>query len=377
MKRISILGSTGSIGRQALQVVDHFKEQFEVVALAAHSNIDLLQEQIARYRPKFVALFSEEQALALKKRGVSCPVEGGMSGVKAVAAAESDLVIASISGTLGIEPTLAAIEAGRPVALANKETLVSAGQLIMPRAAAKGVEILPVDSEHNALFQCLHGSKIADVDKLWLTCSGGPFYGRTKKELEHVTLEDALQHPKWQMGVKNTIDSSTLMNKGLEVIEAHWLFQMPLKKIDVVVHPEALFHSFVSFCDGSILGQMNEPSMIIPIQYAMTYPERFPSFLSPFDFKKAFNLHFSPPDLEAFPALKIAYDALQAGHSYPAYMNAANEILVARFVSREIRWHEIAEKLQTLLQRHSSASVASIESVLAIDAAARADALLV
>ncbi|MFV0339463.1 MAG: 1-deoxy-D-xylulose-5-phosphate reductoisomerase [Parachlamydiaceae bacterium] len=375
MKSISILGSTGSIGTSALEVIRHLGPEYQVTALAACSNIDLLQEQIKEFRPKLVAVFDEDKAVELKMRLPNQQIISGLEGILAAAAQpEANVVLSAISGTIGMAPTFEAVKAGKVLALANKEALVSGGSLLIDLAKKKNVPILPVDSEHSALFQCLQGNSIQSVNRLILTASGGPFRSFNLEELRAVTPEKALKHPNWSMGRKITIDSSTLMNKGLEVIEAHWLFDVPLDKIEVVVHPQSIIHSLVEYVDGSMLAQMSEPTMIVPIQYALTYPERKLGLLKPFDFIRHGKLEFSCPDLVKFRALKLAYDAIREGQSLPCYMNAANEVLVYRFLNHEIGWLEIAEKLETLMQKHEKTPVASLEEIVVIDNQARREA---
>lgn len=376
MKRIAILGSTGSIGQSTLKVVRHLGDAVQVIALAAGSNIDCLEQQAHEFHPEIIAVYNKDKALELQKRLPHIEVVGGMEGLEAVAAYHNaNFVVSAITGTLGLVPTLAAIEAGKDVGLANKEALVSGGALVMSRAKEKGVNILPIDSEHSALFQCLNGEKRASVRRLILTASGGPFRAYSSDQLQGITVDDALKHPTWSMGAKVTIDSSTLMNKGLEVIEAHWLFDMPLEKIDVVVHPQSVIHSMVEYIDNSILAQMGETDMVVPIQYAITYPERLKGSLQQFDFLKNDTLQFFAPDKERFRCLQLAYDAIQEGGSLSCYMNAANEVLVNRFLNREISWQQIATRLDTLMQRHHTESIASLETVLAVDHQARQEAL--
>lgn len=375
-KKISILGSTGSIGKSALQVISHLGEGYEVVALAAHSNIDLLEEQIRKYKPKIVGVYDEASAMRLKMRLPDCPIIPGMEGLKAVAKFdEANFVLSSITGTAGLIPTIEAIQSGKDVALANKEALVSGGELVMRLVKEKGVRLLPVDSEHSALFQCLQGNASNTIRKLILTASGGPFRNFSQEKLASIDVEQALNHPNWKMGPKVTIDSSTLMNKGLEVIEAYWLFGIPLNQIEVVVHPQSIIHSMIEYSDGSIMAQMGEPLMLVPIQYALTYPERRPGLLKPFDFIRHGKLEFEIPDLIKFPCLSLAYEALKKGGSLPCFMNAANEVLVERFINKEISWQEIGQKLESLMERHLNLPVPSIESILDVDRQARRCAL--
>lgn len=361
MKKIAIIGSTGSIGRNTLKIIRHLKDRFQVVGLAAGANDALLAEQVAEFKPEAVALYDQEKA----------DVHGWLSGIDGVAQVAShpdaDFVVSAMTGTLGLIPTMAAIEAGKDVGLANKEALVSGGALVMAAVREKGVRLLPIDSEHSAIFQCLNGEDLKSVGRLILTSSGGPFRTLPKEELASVTVDQALRHPTWSMGPKVTIDSSTLMNKGLEVIEAHWLFSIPVDRIDVVVHPESIIHSMVEFQDGSMMAQMGEPEMTTPIQYALTYPERCPGILKPFDFTKHGTLHFMAPDRQSFRCLDLAYQAIRSGGSYPCFMNAANEVLVNRCLAREITWYDIGVKLDKLMQSHENQKITSLDLVLEID----------
>lgn len=375
MKKIAILGSTGSIGESTLRVIRHLKKEFTVTALAAKSNIDLLESQAKEFQPQLIAVFDEDKALELKKRLPNIKVVAGMDGLKEVAAQSSaDFVVSAMSGTLGLVPTVAAIQAGKNIGLANKEALVSGGALVMRLAKEKGIQLLPIDSEHSAIFQCLNGEKQAEVNRIIITASGGPFRNFTTEQLASVTVDQALCHPTWKMGPKVTIDSSTLMNKGLEVIEAHWLFNMPIEKIEVIVHPQSIIHSMVEYTDGSIIAQMGEPSMIVPIQYALTYPHRRPGLLPKFDFIKNNTLQFYPPDLLKFPCLRLAFEAIKKGGSLSCYMNAANEILVHQCLARKISWQDIPRKLEALMSNHSITPINSLQDALAIDALARQEA---
>ena len=376
MQQLAILGSTGSIGVNALNVARHLSDQFKVTTLAAGRNIDLLEQQIHEFSPEVVAVYDEQAAKELKGRlSGTTRVVAGMEGLLEVAAYDGvDFVVSAITGTIGLQPTLAAIEAGKNVGLANKESLVSGGELVMKRVKEKGVNLLPIDSEHSALFQSLHSGKKSEVQRLILTASGGPFRSHTAEQLQQVTADEALNHPNWKMGPKVTVDSSTLMNKGLEVIEAHWLFDIPMEKIDVVVHPQSIIHSMVEFNDGSIIAQMGEPDMIVPIQYAMTYPDRLPGTLPRFDFTKSRSLEFHQPDRLKFRCLQLAFDAIHEGGSLPCYMNAANEVLVDRFLARQIEWHEIGTTLENLMTRHQIQRNLDLESLLAIDSLARTEA---
>jgi 1-deoxy-D-xylulose-5-phosphate reductoisomerase len=374
MKRLAVLGSTGSIGTSTLHVARHLKEEVSIVALAAHSSIDLLEAQAREFQPQLLAVYDEAKALELQKRVPHIPVMAGMEGLKAIAShGDVDMVIAAMSGMIGLEPTLAAIESGKDIGLANKETLVAGGQLVMAQVAAKGVSLIPIDSEHSAIFQCLKNEPLKFVDRIILTCSGGPFLHLSDEELQRVTVDKALSHPTWKMGAKITIDSSTLMNKGLEVIEAHWLFGLDKAKIDVVIHPQSIIHSMVEFIDGSMLAQLSDPSMIVPIQYAITYPERSRGTHPRFNFSKLIDLKFMPPRLDRFRCLQLAYDAIDAGGSMPCYMNAANEVLVSKFLAGAISWAAIATSLERLMQRHEVSKVHTLPDILAVDKQARRD----
>lgn len=375
MKRITLLGSTGSIGKNTLEVVRHLKENFKVTALAARDNIDLLEAQAKEFQPQIIAVFNEEKGHLLQKKLPSIPIVCGMEGLKTVASfSNSDMMVSAISGTLGLQPTLAAILAGKSVALANKESLVSGGSLIMKYAQEKGVPILPIDSEHSAIFQCLNGENISSVRRLILTSSGGPFRNYTKDMFENISSEQALCHPTWKMGPKVTVDSSTLMNKGLEVIEAHHLFGLPLSQIEVIIHPQSTIHSMVEFIDHSILAQMGDPTMITPIQYALTYPNRTKGMNQPFDFLKHQKLEFYHPNYSLFRCLRLAFEATKIGGSMPCYMNAANEILVYRFLSHEISWIQIGVFLEQLMEKHQVRPINSVEDILDIDNEARREA---
>lgn len=346
MKHIAILGSTGSIGKQTLNIVDQNKDDLKVVALAAGSNINELEHQARKYRPSIVAVWDQEKAADLKQRlsDIEVDVYSGMDGLLAVATAEkAEMLVTAIVGMIGIRPTIAAIEAGKDIALANKETLVTAGHIIMPLAKKHNVRILPVDSEHSAIFQSLNGERGNKIDKIILTASGGPFRGKTYEELEKVTVEDALKHPNWSMGKKITIDSSTMVNKGLEVMEAKWLFDVSLGQIEVVVHPQSILHSAVQFMDGAIIGQMGTPDMRLPILYALFYPERRTLYAEELDLFSVGTMTFERPDMETFFGLSLAYDAADAGGNVPTIYNAANEKAVAMFLDGRISYVEIPE----------------------------------
>jgi len=372
MKRLVILGSTGSIGTQTLEVVSLFPDQFEIVGLAAHSNDALLQKQIDTYRPKKVALFDKERSSFLQ----GCKVVYGQEGVEEVAAMEADITVVATMGITGLPLTLQAIKAGNTIALANKEVLVAAGELVMQRARDRGVQILPIDSEHSALFQCLHNEPIDRVERLILTASGGPFWQRERSFLD-IDVEQALSHPTWKMGKKITIDCSTLMNKGFEVIEAHHLFGVSIEKIDIVIHPQSIIHSLVEFVDGSTIAQMSKPSMLLPIHYALFYPLRKATPFPRLNLTQISRLEFFTPDEQRSPCLALAYTALRLGGDTPCYLNGANEILVERFLKKELRWQDIASKLEKLMNGHTHSKIESVEQIYAIDREARDKAALV
>ena len=375
MKKISILGSTGSIGTQTLDVVRANRDKFEVVAISANSSINLLLEQIKEFKPKYVAVYNEASAKVLKEMipsDINIEVLSGMEGLVAISSLdEIDVLLTAIVGMIGLVPTLEAIKKGKTIALANKETLVTAGQLVMEEAKKNNVKILPVDSEHSAIFQCLNGENNKEIESLILTASGGPFRGKTKSQLLNVTKNEALKHPNWSMGRKISIDSSTLMNKGLEVIEAKWLFDVNTDKIDVVVHPQSIIHSMVQFVDSSIIAQMGCPDMKLPIQYALTYPDRILNDFERLDFSKLNSLTFEKPDLETFPCLKLAYDSLNMGGTYSAVLNAANEVLVNEFLEDKIGFYDIPYYIEKTLDAHKSISKPSLEEILHIDKCSR------
>jgi len=377
MKSISILGSTGSIGVNTLRVVEHLQNDFRVVALGAGGNFEILADQVRRFQPELVAVKDEASAesllRALHGRGATPPrIELNEKGLVAVAThAEAETVVSATVGAVGFVPTLRAIEAGKRIALANKETLVMAGELMTTAAEKNGAEILPVDSEHNALHQCLRGEQHSEVKRLILTASGGPFRTKSKADIENATIEEALNHPNWKMGAKITIDCATLMNKGLEVIEAHWLFGFPAEQISVIVHPQSVIHSMIELVDGSIMAQLGVTDMKHAIQYALTYPVRQQNCLEPLDFTKVTSLTFEPPDLERFPCLGLAYRALQAGGTLPAVLNAANEISVQAFLDGQIRLSKIARINQAVMDLHANKQASSLETILAADKWAR------
>lgn len=370
MKKIAILGSTGSIGTQTLEVVREHKDELCVTALAAGRNKEKLKEQIAEFHPSLVSLSDEKLALELEREleGSGVTVLHGMEGLVAVAGQEeSDVVVTAVVGMMGILPTMEAIRKGKDIALANKETLVTAGHLIIPMAEEYGVSILPVDSEHSAIFQCLHSARRQDVDKILLTASGGPFRGKTLEDLEKVTLEDALRHPNWSMGQKITIDSSTMVNKGLEVMEARWLFDVDYDQIEVVVQPQSIIHSMVQFVDGAILAQLGTPDMKVPIEYALFYPERRHLSGERLDFGILKSITFEKPDYEVFRGLSLALDAGKAGGTMPTVFNAANEKAVAKFLKREIGYLEIIRLIEKCMNAHQIKENPSLEEILATE----------
>ena len=370
MKKLTILGSTGSIGVSTLEVVAAQPDMFRVVALTAGSNLELLKQQIETYAPDLVSVLTEESARALKRmlHGKKPAIMHGIEGMIAAAtASETTMVVAAIVGAAGLVPTAAAIMAGKDVALANKETLVTAGHLIMDMVRERGVKLYPVDSEHCAVFQSMVGHRDQDISRVILTASGGPFLNWSRERLAGATVTDALNHPNWSMGKKITVDSATLMNKGLEVIEARWLFDIPVERIAVNVHPQSIIHSMVEYIDGSVMAQLGVPDMKGPIAYALTYPARIPSGVKPLDLTALSGLTFFNPDLERFPALRLAYQAAQAGESMPAVMNAANEIAVEAFLAGRISFMAIAESIERVMDLHASHALNSIEEVLEAD----------
>ena len=370
MKKIAILGSTGSIGTQTLEIVDE-NNDLSVTALAAGSNIELLEKQIRKYRPALAAVWSEEKARQLKERVADLPVEvlSGMDGLLAAASqGDADMVVTAVVGMIGIRPTVAALKAGRDIALANKETLVTAGHIIMPLAKEKGVKILPVDSEHSAIFQSLKGEKKEKISRILLTASGGPFRGRKTEELRSIRVEDALKHPNWSMGQKITVDSATMVNKGLEVIEARWLFDVEFDQIEVVVQPQSVIHSMVEFVDGGIIAQLGTPDMKLPIQYALYEAARLPLSGSRLDFKTLKQISFEAPDMETFRGLKLAYEAGRCGGTMPTVFNAANEWAVGRFLKRKIGFLEITDIIDASMAAHEVTENPSVEQILETEA---------
>lgn len=378
-KVLSILGSTGSIGVSTLEVVAQFPHMFRIAALAAGRNTNLLAEQIKAFRPRLVCVLN--QALADELEQLLGPIDPkpvivhGDDGYRQVATLpEVDMVVSSMVGAAGLLPTIAAIEAGKHIALANKEALVVAGEIVMELALQNGVRILPVDSEHSAIFQSLQGNHRKSLKRVLLTASGGPFFHKTKAELATVTPQAALKHPNWSMGKKITIDSATLMNKGLEVIEAQWLFGVPAQQIDVHIHPESIVHSMVEYIDGSVIAQLGIPDMKIPIAYALAYPERLPVKNPPLDLFRLQNLSFYPPDMDKFPCLRLAYEACDKGSTLPAVLNAANEVAVTAFLDGGIGFLDIAQVIEAVMKKHDIANKLDLPTIVAADRWAREEA---
>ena len=372
MKRLSVLGSTGSVGTSTLSVVDLYPERFEVVTLAAGRRVDEIHQQCLRYKPRLVALADPQAARQLQQRLPELTVVSGSQGVSEAAChPQVDTVLAAITGAAGLMPVYDAIQAGKDIALANKETLVMAGNLIMGQVDQKGVRLLPVDSEHNALHQCLRGARPGEVERLWLTASGGPFFGDNDRDLSQVTVDEALDHPTWEMGPKITIDSATLMNKGLEVIEAHHLFGLQADRIAIVIHPQSVIHSLVEFIDGTLLAQMSITDMRSAILYSLCDPQRCPSRLPALDLFSLPELRFQRPDPERFPCTRLAFECLKAGQTCPAVLNASNEIAVEHFLKGRIPLTDIPRIIEDTLQRHRPHPADSLEAVLAADAEGR------
>ncbi|MEW6428142.1 MAG: 1-deoxy-D-xylulose-5-phosphate reductoisomerase [Thermodesulfobacteriota bacterium] len=378
VKHLALLGSTGSIGRNVLDIVRRFPGRYRICGLAAGRNVALLKEQIEAFNPRLVAVADEEDARGLRE---SLPafwgeriVGGGEGAARVATLAEADMVISAIVGAAGLTPTLAAVEAGKNIGLANKETLVMAGELVMETARRTGATILPVDSEHNAIFQALAAGRRQDIKKVILTASGGPFNGQDQRTLWSITPEQALAHPNWSMGRKISIDSATLINKGLELIEARWLFDLPLEMLEILIHPQSIVHSMVEFVDGSVVAQMGIPDMRIPIAYALSYPERLKINLPPLNLAGTPPLSFQRPDFDRIPALKLAYQACSRGGTIPAAFNAANEIAVAAFLDRRIRFPEIVYAVAETVNRCEWRPAADLATVMAADMAARLQA---
>ncbi len=375
MKYLSIIGSTGSIGRQALDVARNNPENIKVVALAAGRNIELLAEQIIEFKPLVVSVSDLRHAEKLSGMlgGPKKPeILFGEEGLIAVAGCEkATVLLTAVTGTVGLMPTVKAIEAGKDIALANKETLVAAGEIVMEKVKQHGVNLYPVDSEHSAIWQCLNGENRADLKRIILTASGGPFRGLTTAEMKNITPEQALKHPNWNMGSKITIDSATLMNKGLEVIEAHWLFNLDFEHIDVLVHPQSIVHSMVEYADGTVIAQLGIPDMRIPIQYALSYPQRWPNELPRLDLLSIGQLTFEAPDMDNFPCLRLAYHAGKLGGTMPAVMNAANEVAVWRFLKGEIGFLAIPRTVQAVMEKHQNIARPKLDDILNADRWAR------
>lgn len=370
MKKIAILGSTGSIGTQTLDIVRSNADELEIVALAAGGNTELMEAQIREFHPRVAVMWSQEAAADLRIRVADCPVQvlQGMEGLLEIAVlSEVEVLVTAIVGMIGIRPTIEAIKAGKDIALANKETLVCAGHMIMPLARERAVSILPVDSEHSAVFQSLNGEPAGRISRILLTASGGPFRGRTREQLSQIQVEDALKHPNWAMGRKITIDSSTLVNKGLEVMEAKWLFDVEPSQIQVVVHPQSIIHSMVEYIDGAVIAQLGVPDMKLPIQYALFYPDRRVMRDNRVDFFKLGSVTFEEPDMETFYGLKLAYRALEQGGSLPTVYNAANEKAVALFLERKIGYLQIPELIQRCMEHHRIIQNPDVEDILAAE----------
>lgn len=369
IKKISVLGSTGSIGTQTLEIA-RYNQDIGITALAAGSNVELLEKQVREFHPKIACLWKEEAARELKRRirDLDVKVVSGMEGLmEAACEPEAQIVVTAVVGMIGIRPTIAAMEAGKDIALANKETLVTAGHIIMPLAKEKGVKILPVDSEHSAIFQCLQGAGENRIHKILLTASGGPFRGRSREQLAGVQPEDALKHPNWSMGRKITIDSSTMVNKGLEVMETHWLFDVDMDQVQVVIQPASVIHSMIEYEDGAVIAQLGTPDMKLPIQYALYYPER--RFLpgDRLDFTKLKEITFDEPDMETFRGLKLAYEAGKAGGSLPTVFNAANELAVSLFLEKKIPYLAITDLIQGAMENHKRKAAPNVDQILAAE----------
>ena len=375
IKKLTVLGSTGSIGVNTLNIIRNNADKYIVVALAAGRNVDLLHKQIVEFEPQFVAV--ENENLAEKLQDLLGSASGpeilyGSDGYRRVAAAnEADMVVSALAGAAGLLPSLAAIEAGKDIALANKEAMVMAGELLTKRAQVRGSRILPVDSEHSAIFQCLLGHRRQDIRRIILTASGGPFFHLPAEELRNVTPAQAFIHPNWIMGEKITIDSASMMNKGLEVIEAKWLFDVEFDNIDILVHPQSIVHSLVEYIDGSLIAQLGMPDMKLPIAYALSFPERMPSMDLPLNLLTVGPLEFFPPDFDKFPNMKLAYEAGRQGGTMPAVLNAANEVAVQAFIEKRIRFPQITDVIEAALSRHSIDKIVTVEDVLRADIWAR------
>lgn len=372
MKKIAILGSTGSIGKQALDIIERNPQKFKATVLSCAKSIELLSEQIDRFRPELVVVKNEEDARRLEERHRGIEIMYGMEGLIAAAESEYDLLLNSLVGMLGLVPTYHAVCKGRDIALANKETLVAGGQLVMEQVKKNGVKMLPVDSEHSAIFQALQGNRHEQLKKIYLTASGGPFRGYSLEQLEKVTLEQALKHPNWSMGSKITIDSATMVNKGLEVIEAKWLFDVPVSKIEVAVHPQSVIHSMVEYIDNSVIAQLGAPDMRVPISYAFGYPDRIENTFEPLDvFGLGANLTFEKPDLKVFKTVAMAYEAAEKGGTYPVVLNGANEALVQMFLEKRIKFTDIQNNIEKILNIHKPTYNLNLEDIIEADKEAR------
>jgi 1-deoxy-D-xylulose-5-phosphate reductoisomerase len=372
LKKIAVLGSTGSIGVSTLEIVEAFPDRYQVVALTAGNNIDLLQKQIETFCPRIVSVISEREAekltLRLKGKGIEVQICCGVEGmIRCATILESDIAVVAIVGAAGLVPTMAAIKAGKDIALANKEALVTAGSLIMEEVRKQGVRLIPVDSEHSAIFQSLAGQRDEDVRRLILTASGGPFRERGLAQFKNITPSEALAHPNWEMGKKISIDSATMMNKGLEVIEARWLFDFPADMIDVHIHPESIIHSLVEYRDGAVMAQLGVPDMKLPIAYALSWPERLPLAQQPLDLCKVGQLTFSEPDMNRFSCLGLAYEALARGGTVPAVMNAANEIAVDAFLKNQLSFLGIPQVIEQVMSHHQREDITTVDWVLKAD----------
>ena len=370
MKNISVLGSTGSIGRSSLEVIDKLSHRFKVVGLTAGRNTQLLEKQVEKFRPKIVSLERKEEAEDLRRkfRGKSIKVTFAQEGAEEVASfSENDIVISAITGIDGLRPTLAAVQEGKKVALANKESMVVAGPLIQDMIRKFGAQLIPVDSEHSGVFQCLAKEKMENVKKVILTASGGPFFSKSSSEMNDITLEEALNHPRWKMGKKVTIDSATLMNKGLELIEARWLFGLEPRQLGILIHPQSIVHSLVEMSDGSVLAQLSPTDMKLPIQYALTYPEREDSLLPSLDLSEIKALEFYEVDVEKFPIIKLARLALEEGESFPIALNAANEVVVSAFLEQRIKFMDISDVVTEIVENHQKRKVQSLEDIFDVD----------
>lgn len=372
MKKISILGSTGSIGTQTLEICREYKNDYKVVALSCNRSTELMLKQIVEFEPEYAVCYDEVSYKNLKNEidtlSIKVKLLPGLEGLKQISALpDTDIVVSSLVGNIGLEPTIEAIKCGKRVALANKEVLVTSGELIMALAKEYNSEIIPVDSEHSAIFQCLEGNKYSEIDKIILTASGGPFRQKTKAEIEKTDVSMALKHPNWTMGQKITIDSATLMNKGLEVIEAKWLFDVTPDQIDVVVHPESIIHSMVQYKDSSVIAQLGLPDMKLPILYSFTYPDRVDSDYKRLDLTELSKLTFEKPKFDVFPCLELAFDALRKGGTYTTVLNAANEELVNLFINEKIRFYDISDNIEKMIGKHNNIMKPTLDDILAVD----------